>query len=327
MTGDLSTGLAEDGEREAARLRALRRYCVIDTPPERGVDQITAFLARLTTTPIALLGLRDEERLFVKSSVGVATGEAPWLRPLCDEVIRRREVLVVEDASSDPRFADLEGVATEPSVRHFAGAPLIGAEGHAIGALCIADREPRMLRETETGALVVLARQAMEMLEMRLQARVDPLSGLYDRRAMEERLQHERVRVLRGGSPLSLAVLDVQALREEEEQTGRVPRDRAVRVIGRRLRAALSLDEMACSPGYDEVAVVMPAVGADAGRARAMALRDSLAGADASSTIPAGLATWTEARGTVAELLSGARSALERSRAIPGVPVVIAAPE
>ncbi|MDP3768553.1 MAG: SpoIIE family protein phosphatase, partial [Dehalococcoidia bacterium] len=61
----------------------------------------------------------------------------------CDPTIRQSAVLVVPDATKDPRFRDNPVVTGEPGVRFYAGAPLISSDGYRLGSLCILDFEPR----------------------------------------------------------------------------------------------------------------------------------------------------------------------------------------
>ena len=58
-------------ENEAARVRALREYAVLDTPPEPAFDDITALAAHSCKRPFALLSLVDADRQWFKSTRGI----------------------------------------------------------------------------------------------------------------------------------------------------------------------------------------------------------------------------------------------------------------
>ena len=62
---------------EAARLDALRRYEILDTPPEPAFDDLTSLAAYVCGAPIALVSLADEDRLWFKSRVGLRRPRRP----------------------------------------------------------------------------------------------------------------------------------------------------------------------------------------------------------------------------------------------------------
>jgi hypothetical protein len=71
------------------------------------------------------------------------------------------ELLLVPDASQDPRFATNPLVLGELHVRFYAGAPLTAPNGHHLGALCVIDRVPRQLSREQLESLRILSRQVM----------------------------------------------------------------------------------------------------------------------------------------------------------------------
>lgn len=154
-------------EDEVARLAALRRLSILDTPPEPDLDGITETMARVMDVPIALITLVDGERQWFKSRYGLEPQETPRSISFCGHATTSGEPLVVADASKDPRFLDNPLVVGEPNIRFYAGVPLRSPDGYAIGTLCIIDREPRILRAHELAVLEMLA----ECLEGHLQIR------------------------------------------------------------------------------------------------------------------------------------------------------------
>ena len=62
---------------EQARLEALHRYKVLETPPEAGLDDLTRLAAYVCQTPIALLTFVDAGRQWFKSRVGLSLSETP----------------------------------------------------------------------------------------------------------------------------------------------------------------------------------------------------------------------------------------------------------
>ncbi len=157
---------------EAARLATLQRYGVLDTPPEQAFDDIAALAATLSGAPIALVSLVDSGRQWFKARIGMAAPETPRPGSFCDQALQRpQEVMVVRDASADPRFAHNPQVAGPEHIRFYAGAPLLSPEGQALGTLCVLDREPRDFTPAQARALAMLARQVMAQLELQLQRR------------------------------------------------------------------------------------------------------------------------------------------------------------
>jgi diguanylate cyclase (GGDEF)-like protein/PAS domain S-box-containing protein len=152
---------------EAARQQALDRYAVVDTPAEADFDHLTALAARLFGMPVALLSLLDHDRQWFKSRRGLDIVQTPRAWAFCEHAIRGDAVMVVPDARLDPRFADNPLVAGEGGVRFYAGAPLRTADGHALGTLCVLDRQPRAFTADDAAALEALAGQAMAQLELR----------------------------------------------------------------------------------------------------------------------------------------------------------------
>ncbi|HXH05309.1 MAG TPA: PAS domain S-box protein [Vicinamibacterales bacterium] len=152
---------------EPRRLEALRRYDILDTPPEEAFDDLTALAAFICETPIALLTLVDEHRQWFKSRVGTNLTETSRAVSFCGHAILQRGLFVVPDAAADARFADNPLVVAEPYVRFYAGSPLVTTGGEALGALCVIDRRPRRLRPDQRRALAVLSRHAMRLLEWR----------------------------------------------------------------------------------------------------------------------------------------------------------------
>jgi GAF domain-containing protein len=176
-------------ENEAQRLAALREYHILDTEAEQCYDDITALAAYLCQVPIAMISLVDQSRQWFKSKLGLNQRETPRDVAFCAHAILQTGPLIVRDALKDARFADSALVTRAPHIRFYAGFPLAGPEGFALGTLCAIDRKPRQLSAEQKTAMLALARQVMALLELRrVSAR------------MAEAL--ERVKTLRGLLPI-----------------------------------------------------------------------------------------------------------------------------
>jgi len=157
---------------EAQRIAALYRYEVLDSPPEVEFDEVVALLAAICQVPMAAISLVDTARQWFKATVGVGLRATPRDVSFCQWTVEQTELLVVEDARTDARFADSPLVTDGPKIRFYAGVPLVTHDGLAIGALCAFDREPRELTSQQHDAMRVLGRHVIGMLEQQRQAKL-----------------------------------------------------------------------------------------------------------------------------------------------------------
>jgi GAF domain-containing protein len=152
---------------ETARLAALNRYAILDTEPEQSFDDLVVLASFVCRTPIATLSLVDDHRQWFKSKVGVEIRETPRDISFCAHAIQQKELFIVPDAHEDPRFKENPLVLGDPHIRFYAGAPLIDEDGYALGTLCVMDRQPRELDDTQKEALRSLRRLALSQIELR----------------------------------------------------------------------------------------------------------------------------------------------------------------
>ncbi|MEM7218139.1 MAG: GAF domain-containing protein [Pseudomonadota bacterium] len=140
---------------ESERLAALNRYQILDTPPERPYDELTALAAQICATPIAMITLIDEERQWFKAKVGVDVDSTPRCWAVCNEAIRHDHTFTVQDASIDSRFSASPLVTGAPHIRAYAGAQL-SIDGCNLGTLCVIDDVPGSFSNNRVAALETL---------------------------------------------------------------------------------------------------------------------------------------------------------------------------
>jgi PAS domain S-box-containing protein len=155
-----------------ARLEALRRTALLDSPPEAAFDRLTALAASLLRAPIALVSLVDEHRQFFKSEVGLgqplaSIRETPISYSVCAMVVETGEPLILQDTRIHPLTKD-KGAVTELGIVAYAGAPITTRDGHVLGALCVMDRVPRVWTVRDMETLATLAASASTEVGVRL---------------------------------------------------------------------------------------------------------------------------------------------------------------
>jgi PAS domain S-box-containing protein len=165
MSSDYSN--APDLDDTSDRQAALRRYHILDTAPEKNFDQITSLVAKVCDVPTALITLIDEERQWFKSCFNFDARETDIGVSFCVHAVHQGEMLVVEDATEDPRFKDNPIVTGPPHIRFYAGAPLTTPDGIHIGTLCIIDYEPRTFDAAQREILDRLADVVVNQFELR----------------------------------------------------------------------------------------------------------------------------------------------------------------
>jgi len=156
---------------EAERLEALASYALMDTKRERQFDSIVELARVLFDTPISAITLVDANRQFTKAASGMAGDDIPREHSFCSHVVAQGEVFVVPDATLDARFADNPLVLGAPHIRFYAGAPLRGASGHNLGAVCVISDQARAdFSVTERKKLSILASIVGSEMELKKRA-------------------------------------------------------------------------------------------------------------------------------------------------------------
>lgn len=157
---------------EQERLETLHSYQVLDTAPENNFDTIVQLAARMFNVPIAFISFIDGDRIWFKSSHGIAVPEMPRAAGLCGHAILSNEPFIVTDALQD-NVARENALVTGPmGLRFYASIPLVVKNGHRIGTLCIADTKPREMLQEQTNDLRLLAAMVTEQLELRRESRL-----------------------------------------------------------------------------------------------------------------------------------------------------------
>lgn len=161
----------ETALKEAARLKVLNKYEILDTPPDGSFDRITKLASLFFDVPVSIVSLVDKDRIWFKSKYGLDVNEIGREPGLCASAIISDDLYLIEDARKDIRSLSNPLVAGEFGLQFYAAVPLKTCEGFNLGTLCIIDRQPRTLSSKEKQILTHLANLVMNQIELQLEAR------------------------------------------------------------------------------------------------------------------------------------------------------------
>lgn len=156
---------------EEERIKILKKYQILDTPPDGSFDILTKFAAQLLNMPIAIVSLVDTDRIWFKSKHGIDVQEIGRDPGLCSSAIMSDDLYLIKNAEIDPRSLANPLVAGEFGLRFYAAVPLKTREGYNLGTFCVIDKEPREFDDKQKEILETLADLAMFQMELRLEAR------------------------------------------------------------------------------------------------------------------------------------------------------------
>ena len=180
-------------ENEEERLNALRRYQILDTPPEPAFDRIAEMAANFFRVPMAGVSLVDKDRVWFKSRIGISTEQIARDAGLCSSAMLAQGVYHLSDASKDDRALG-HSFVPEFGIRFYAAASLRNQEGFDLGTVWVLDRQPRELESGEAEMLRALAALAVNQMELRLYAeKVAQLEQ--DQRTVSEQLRDANQRL------------------------------------------------------------------------------------------------------------------------------------
>jgi GGDEF domain-containing protein len=218
-------------EDEEARLRALERTFLLDSPCDPHLDRITSLARTTLGMPIALISLVDRKRQWFLSKQGVDVRETPREMAFCAHAITADEVMVIPDARGDERFSTNPLVTAEPNIRFYAGAPLRSAEGQNLGTLCVIDQRPHGFSEEQKAVLRMYAEQVSREIEIRQAQAHCAVTGLWNRVAFLSLSEKEFQRSKRIGSRLHLLMFDHQSPPPERMAGGGISAEQGIREL------------------------------------------------------------------------------------------------
>ena len=242
--------------------------------------------------------------------------------------LRRGHMHVVQDPAAGPVCGHVSG----PGVR-YACVPL-SAQGETMGVLHlrrgVGGLGPHPVSEAEQhlmGAMVEQAALALANLRLRAILRVqsirDPLTGLFNRRYMEETLEREIHHAARQRHSIGIALLDIDRFKQFNDRFGHQVGDIVLRAVGDFLNANVRGEDIACRYGGEEFLLILQEASLADTRRRAEQLRTDIKSAVAEHyrerfgplSVSIGIAVFPEHGITIERLVRAADSALYRAKA------------
>lgn len=164
-------GPTPEDEIEATRLRMIFDLGLDHPAPEAGLQAFLDQVAAHFQVPIALLSVITDDRQFWTAGCGIPRDleeerGGPRRDSFCTHAVVARSALIVQDTVANPFFRDNVFV-TQRGIRFYAGVPLIGRHGEAIGTLCLLDYAPHTFTYYDLELLSVMGRVVLASLEWR----------------------------------------------------------------------------------------------------------------------------------------------------------------
>jgi len=200
--------------------------------------------SRIFDMPFSVMSLASSNSQILRVQMDDKTLELPRENSFCGYVLDSSEVLIVQNAIEDSRFAQNSIVRESMHIRFYAGVPLVGANGEVFGTLCVMDRKQREYDESKIAIHKDLARQIVDHVEIELSNQA-LAKGLSDRK---ESL-HAIMRNLKG--PLSSLISLSGELRDRSQANATQEFDSLVALLGKYADTAYGVVDGIESEGCD----------------------------------------------------------------------------
>jgi len=230
------------------------------------LDAVAAVMRCVFDVPLIAFALAGPEGPAGRARGGTEAEGTPEAR-FCRHAVVDQRVFEAADATADPRLAAHPAVCGPPHVRGFLGTPLATAEGYTFGALAVIDTRPRCFDARGAALLRQFADVVASMLELRRIASRDMLTGALTRLAFEDAARRELARCRRHGTPVSLALFDLDHFKAINDRFGHAAGDDVLRTVALTCAETMRESDTLGRVGGEEFAVLL--VGAGRAEARA----------------------------------------------------------
>jgi diguanylate cyclase (GGDEF)-like protein len=261
-----------DGEMERlVAVRSIMSFKNAEMPELKVLSQLGGVFG----VPRAAVHIIDEDWLHIAEQAGMELSECPRDLSICNRVITRQDVVVISDLTAHPDFRFMPYVKGRPELRSYAGAPIELEPGLIVGAFCLVDTAPRKFSVTEIDSLRRFALLAAALLrlqkanftmslaerELRDAAMTDPLTGFYNRKALEAIVDNQLGAALRANEAFGVLYLDLDGFKTINDTFGHPAGDRVLTEAAGRIRNAVRGEDIVVRMGGDEFAIFIPRPG------------------------------------------------------------------
>jgi diguanylate cyclase (GGDEF)-like protein len=259
-----------DGEMERlVAVRSIMSFKNADMPELKVLSQLGQGVFGV---PRAAVHIVDEDWLHIAEQAGMELSECSRDLSICSRVITKRDVVTISDLTEHPDFRFMPYVKGGPGLRSYAGAPIELEPGLVVGAFCLVDTVPRKFSRTEIDSLRRFALLAAALLrlqkanftmslaerELRDAAMTDPLTGFYNRKALEAIVDSQLGAALGANEAFGVLYLDLDGFKTINDTFGHPAGDRVLTEAAGRIRKTVRSEDIVVRMGGDEFAIFMP---------------------------------------------------------------------
>ncbi|MFF2321083.1 diguanylate cyclase [Agrobacterium sp. NPDC058088] len=265
-------GMMPRPDLELERLVAVRSVVAFKNAETAELKAISQLAQGVFGVARAAVHILDEDWLHIAEQAGLQFQECSRDIAICDRVVVTQNVLTVTDLTAHPEFGSLPYVKGAPDLRSYAGAPIELEPGLVVGTFCLLDPHVRQYTAAEVdnlkyfatlaGALLRLQKANFTMSlaarELRDAAMTDPLTGFYNRKALDAIVDLELGAALCEKDTFGVLYLDLDGFKTINDTLGHAAGDRVLVEASARIRDAIRAEDVVVRMGGDEFAIFVP---------------------------------------------------------------------